>query len=376
VLCIARCVCCGAELTCCCFKCCTCCCPSGGRSKKKHEYDHTPQPYDNSAYSSASLPAPSGAPIDSRPLNQQYRSHAAPTFNSTREPEPPQFARFDSPTKPVNGDALPAMPSWKDAKDVHVEEEVIPEKHDDMEMDRLGYNGSSMGTSMTAAAVLNAPRSSPRPGRSPVQRIQADDGYDYSQGYQNDAYATGPRDHSPVLQNSSYAPQQNGYRGLSPVHQTSPVYNAGAGYAQNQQDDRRSPAPGYSLPQYGVSHSTHSPPPLNTKGNFGYDESTVYHDPMEVSPLNPSATDYHNGYVATPVRSPSPGFTSSGPMRFEHPVPSASPAPAYPGQQTYGSSEVSYSDQPAYQAYAPGQAQGPQYSGVTRKAVEGSWKEV
>ncbi|KAJ4297778.1 hypothetical protein N0V90_005673 [Kalmusia sp. IMI 367209] len=390
-------------------------CIARGRSGHKRVHTPPPRPYDPSAYSSAPL----AAPIDSRPANQQYRSHAAPTFNpappstlnstptatfsAAPKPEAPAFARFDAHSKPANEDALPAMPSWKDAKSVQVEEEVIPEKRDDVEMDRLDHNGSLTGTSMAAVAAGGAARSSPGPGRSPVQRIQTEHGYGYNQGYHNDPYATNsPRrspNNSPGGYGGPYAQQQDGYRTQQSL---SPVYGAGAGYAQGQQFDRRSPGPGYNGPparrspgpsydqhdhydqqqQYGQSNPARTPPPLNTN-NYGYNNATQYQDPMDVSPVTPGNGMYNNGYAPpaalAPIRNPSPGYAPSGSTRYEPPAPSASPAPAYPGQQTYESSELT--SQPAqqpYRAYTPAQSQtqGQQYAGVSRKAVEGSWKEV
>ncbi|KAF1966269.1 hypothetical protein BU23DRAFT_330568 [Bimuria novae-zelandiae CBS 107.79] len=406
VLCVARCVCCGAEVACCCFKCCSCCCPSGGRKGHKRVKTPPPLPYNNLAYTSAP-PAPI-APLDTRPLNQQYRSHAAPTFNPatapsfnpSTNPAAPQFARFDTHSKPVNEDALPAMPSWKDAKSVQVEEEVIPEKRDDVEMDRLDHNGSMTGTSMAAvAAGGGVARTSPGPGRSPVQRMQTEDGYGYSQGYGNDPYAGGAPYRSPqgsaAGYGGSYGQRQDSYRGASPPQPSlSPLYGAGAGYAQNpldrrspgpgdynRQPARQSPAPAYDQydqqQQYGQPQSR-KPPSLNTN-NYGYGNANRYQEPMEVSPVSPSHGMYNNGYaaVSAPRRDPSPVYAPSGPAMVAPPIPSSSPSPAYPGQQTYGSAETStYPTHQPYRAYTPAPAQDQQYSGVSRKPVEGSWKEI
>lgn len=406
VLCVARCVCCGAELACCCFKCCTCCCPSGRRKGHERVKSPPPRPYDNSAYSAAP-PAPA-ASMDSRPLNQQYRSHAAPTFNPAPAPtfnpapatksEAPQFARFDAHAKPENEDALPAMPSWNEAKSVQVEQEVIPEKHDDVELDRLDHNGSITGTSMAAVAASGATRRSPGPGRSPVQRIPTGEGNGYSQGYQNDTYADRPPHRSPQSTagdyESVYSQQPDYYRGASPAQSLPPAYGIGAGYAQNQygrgspgpggypgQQTRRSPGPGYDqYNQYGQQQPPRTSPPLNTN-NYGYGNSNPYHEP-EVSPVTSNPGMYNNGFAPAPAqapsRDPSPVYAPSGSTRVgEVPMPSASPAPAYPGQQTYNAAETSsYPTQQPYRAYTPAQTQDQQYSNVPRKAVEGSWKEV
>ncbi|KAF2655801.1 hypothetical protein K491DRAFT_598238, partial [Lophiostoma macrostomum CBS 122681] len=209
VFCVARCLCCGAELACCCCKCCSCCCPSGGgrSGHKRVKSDSNGPP----AYPPPYQPPIAPASIDSRPVNQQYRSHAAPTFNPAPAPVPdrPQFATFDTPSKPVNEDALPAMPSWSEAKDTHVEELVMPEKTGDVEMDRLNHNGSMTGTSVSGGMGVASARRSPGP--SPIQRTPTDvsDPYGFPAGYHNDSLASsGPR-RSPGP-GAMYA-QQEGY---------------------------------------------------------------------------------------------------------------------------------------------------------------------
>jgi hypothetical protein len=337
-----------------------------------------PSTYNPSAY--AAPPAPASGAFDSRPLNQQYRSHAAPTFNpappfaATAKPEEPQYARFEASTKPANEDALPAMPSWSDAKTSHVEEEVYPEKQNNIEMDRLDQNGSMAGSSMAGAAVAGVPRRSPGPGRSPVQRTQTHDNYGYPAGYQNDAYVSNAPSHdprnSPRPQDRYHGQEQGVYRGVSPVQVAAP-YGAGAGYAQHQQYDdrsptscyepsqdydRRSPAPNYAQTQdYGRS----SPGPNHTQEQFRRPNYSP-------SPVNPY------GYSAPPPQEASyrnDAYTTSESTRYEP----SSAAPSYPGQQTYAS-EPAYPGQQGYQAFNPGQGQ--QYSGATRKAAPGSWKEV
>lgn len=426
VLCIARCICCGAELACCCFKCCTCCCPSGGRRGHKRVKTPPPRPYDNSSYAAA----PPAAPLPPQSFNQPYRSHApptftpapAPTFNpapaapaapayrAAPKPEAPQFARFDAHAQPVNEDALPAMPSWKDAKSVHVEEDVVPEKRDDVEMDRLDHNGGMTGTSVAAVAAGGPARRSPGPGRSPVQRLQTEQSYGHPQGYENDAYANRSPHHSPQSNpggyGAPYGQQQDAYRGVSPSQSSlPPAYGAaaGAGHHENQYNPsspgpggyngqppaRRSPGPSYdqyghhdqyaSQQHYAQPNQSRTPPPLNTN-SYGYGSANRYQEPMDVSPVAPGNTMYNTGYAQAPapapMRDPSPVYAPSGSTRFEPPAPSASPAPAYPGQQTYNTAETSAypgQQQQPYRAYTPAQTQG---QSVQRKPLEGSWKEV
>lgn len=318
--------------------------------------------YNPSAYPPPLPPAP--APADTRPLNQQYRSHAAPTFNpapTPARPEEPQYARFESSSKPVNEDALPAMPSWSDAKVSHVEEEVYPEKQD-IEMDRLNHNGSVAGSSTTAAGLAGAPRKSPGPGRSPVERTQTQDSYGFPAGY-NDSFVSNapPRGarNSPGPQSRPYGQEQSGYRGMSPVHAASPVYGAASGYAQNQQYDRRSPGPNYPQNQ---GFERRSPRPDYSQQQFN----------QPSPPRGPSPADAY-GYSAPSqnyAMHRNESYTHTESTQYE---PSA--APSYPGQQSYAP-EPAYPGQQAYQAFNPGNTQGEQYSGVTRKAAPGSWKEV
>lgn len=286
---------------------------------------------------SANQPPPLYPPGDTRPVNQQYRSHAAPTFNPAPAPEEPQFARFDAPAKPVNEDALPAMPTWSEATSSHVEETVVPEKRGDLEMDRLDHNGSVTGTPVAGAAAVGAARRSP--GRSPVQQ-SPQDSYGFPAGYQNDSFVrNGSRGPSPL--NGQYAMQQEGYRGISPVQaqSLSPVYGAGAGYAQNQQYGRRSPNQGYDQP-YSQPATTYNEGPPNLDGYGNRAQSPPRDAPdMRFQDFN---------FDQPPPRpSPSPQYALSGSTRYE---PSEA---AYPGQQAYQPPESSYPGQQSYQAFRP-----------------------
>ncbi|KAH5319790.1 hypothetical protein HBI12_105900 [Parastagonospora nodorum] len=382
IFCIARCLCCAAECTICCCKCCTCCCPSGssgsGHKRMKSEPTYPPyapnphaaNPYNANPYAQAHVAAPPA------PLNQQYRSHAAPAFapapTYAHVQERPQFATFDSPSKPANEDALPAMPSWGDARDRHVEveEQPVPEKRGDMEMDRLNHNGSVTNTSMAGMAAV--PRRSPVPTRSPVSPV---DGYGYNQGFENEPLVGAAPHRSPHASPAPYSNarpyvQQDDYRRGSPAQNLSPVYGAGEGYARNQSYDRHSPAPqqqphdpydhydqhdaqsGYaSIPP---SYHTSPPPPAQSYNNAPYDN-----------------------FAPAPARqrTPSPEY-SYPPEPARTPEPIAQPVSAYPGQRSYTpQAQNSYPGQPTYQAFNPGQT-GPQTTGVARKAVDGTYREI
>jgi hypothetical protein len=372
VTCIARCICCGAECACCCFRCCACCCPGSGRSgHKRVKSDPTPTyptPYGAppmNPYSQAHSAAPP-PPIDTRPVNQQYRSNAMPAYGlaPTPKPERPQFATFDSTRAVVNDDALPAMPTWKDGRDVHVavEEQPIPEKRGDMEMDRLNRNGSGTSSSMAAMAVPGA-RRSPGPGLSPVSPVG--DNYGFPLGYQN----APPHHNSP----GPYGSPQDDYRRGSPGANSSLLASGAYGATQNQPYGRRSP--GQTQPQ---AYDSYGQPEQQPYSQAQYAQRDPYdqrdyqdeHVDRYQSPAPPPANHppYHDPYEA-PAPAPQRSYTPlSGSTRYE---PSTNiPASAYPGQQPYNASAASaYPGQTAYQAFQPG-------AGVPRKAVDGSYREL
>ncbi|KAF2116831.1 hypothetical protein BDV96DRAFT_572943 [Lophiotrema nucula] len=388
VLCVARCICCGAECACCCFKCCAGCCGSGRKGHKRMNSTGPPPVYPSSSYN-AVPPAP--------PVDQQYRSHAAPTAVPTYrgvEPERPQFAKFESPSKPVNEDALPAMPSWGEAKSTHVEEVVVPEKRGDMEMERLDHNGSMTGSSVTAAAVAGGVAGGARrsPGRSPLHQSPTHDDYGFPQGYQNDSFVgAAPHRNSPGPQGGQYRRPQDPYRGGSPAQNLSPVNGAGAGpgFNQNQQYGRKSPnrspiqGPGYINGYnqgYGQQQYNRPPQQRSPVREDPYDNTYGAPNDYRQADRRPSPSSDYNDYALVsapapaPVKSHTPAYANSSPTNYEAPAPSPTPAPSYPGQQTYQPEAPSYPGQPAYRAFSP--AQNEQHSGVQRKAVDGSWKEV
>jgi hypothetical protein len=367
----------------CCCKCCTCCCGSSGGSgrsgHKRMKSEPTPtypaygaNPHAGNPYAQAHSFAPP-APLDPRPLNQQYRSHDAPAFTPaptyvSTAPERPQFATFEA-HKPVNEDALPVMPTWGDARDRHieVEEQPLPQKRGDMELDRLDHNGSVTNGSMTGMAAVGGARRSPAPTRSPVSPA---DGYGYNQGFEKEPLVGGGPHRSPY---SSPAPQgrpyaqQDEYRRNSPAQNLSPVYGAGEGYAQSQPYGRHSPAQQQQQQQqtsynqqdeynYQDSYAQvprHSPAPPAQN----YNDAPRYHSP------SPPAQDYNNNtqydnYAPAPVQPPSltPGYPQSEPPMYEQQEPAAQPVSAYPGQRSYTpQAQTSYPGQKTYQAFQPGQ---------------------
>ncbi|KAF1832111.1 hypothetical protein BDW02DRAFT_20776 [Decorospora gaudefroyi] len=394
VMCVVRCICCGAECACCCFRCCAGCCGGSGRGHKRVKSDPTPTyptyptPYGAPAanpYAQAHATAPRAPSIDSRPLNQQYRSNAMPTFEPAgARPERPQFATFDSTRAVVNEDALPAMPTWKDGRDVHVEveERPIPQKQGDMELDRLNHNGSVTSGSMAAAAVPGA-RRSPGSGRSPISPIG--ESYGFPPGYQNDSFVS---EAAPLNNQAAYGrpyAQQDDYRRGSPAQNLSPVYGAGAGVGYSQQQPqpygRRSPG----QPQAYESHDQLGQ--YNQQSSYDqhyqqdpYDQRDYYDEPNRVyNTPPPIANPQNNTYNANPSHdnfAPAPmyqtlhttGYTQSAPTELE-----STTTPAYPGQRSYTPVSGSLGQ---YRAFSPAASQGQQYSGVGRKPIDGSFREI
>lgn len=341
-----------------------------------------PPPYPQQPYASPNpyAEARSFAPPPPPPqINTQYQSHATPTltrqptnpnfnpqvnpkFARPASPQQPQYATFDAHGKPANEDALPAMPSWSDARSrqIEVEEEAVPEKRGDVELDTLNYHGSAPNTSVAGVAAGAAGaglRGSPGPARSPVSPAQGTDGYGFAPGYQNQYDRRG-----------SPAQSQN----------VSPAYGANAGYAQNNYN--RGPSPAQSYSQYSQASDPYDrrSPVQNQPYNQPYNniaQQIPYNAPSERynSPAPPS---YHTtanpnpyAYAPPPVqpydqpRSNTPGYGAGSGNTGYDPVPNrsqtATPS-AYPGQQQY-------------QAFQP---QGQQFSGITRKPVEGSLRDV
>jgi hypothetical protein len=389
VICIARCICCGAECAICCCKCCTCCCPSGGGRSSGHKRmksEPTPAypPYGAmppaNPYAQAHAAAPP-APLDPRPLNQQYRAHDAPAFVPipTYAPAPvqerPQFATFESPRKPVNEDALPAMPSWGDARDRHVEyeERPVPQKKGDMELDRLNYNGSATSGSLAGTTAVGGPRRSPVPTRSPISPLG--DEYGYNQGFEREPLVGAAPHRSP---HTSPAPpygmpyaQQDDYRRGSPAQNLEPAYGAGDGYKQTQPYGRASPAQpsqqqSYydqrdqydhqdSYAQAPQPYRTPSPPTQQYNTNQAPYENFApapqpYRTPSPpTQQYNATPAPYDNFAPAPiqPQRSHTPGYSQPTST-----VPE--PVSAYPGQRSY-TPQTSYPGQATYQAFNPGQ---------------------
>lgn len=296
--------------------------------------------------------------------NQQYQSH-----------EPVQYARFESKSAPVNEDALPSMPTWSEATSTRVEEPVpVSEKRPgDMELHEMGSNASAR-----RSPILRSP------GSQQHMSHVYNDQYGFPAGYHNDSFVSESQRRSPGPNNGyaqpHYAAEEGGYRGMSPVHAQalSSVYGGAADYPQQQQPqqsyDRRSPVsspydqrqpspgPNTAYTQHQQQHQqqhyddrAYSPPaPAYSPTGAGAGSASYAYQSMD----RPAPSSYPSAESAATT-----GYAQSGSTRFEPPNPLSSPAPAYPGQQTY----------PGEQSF---QALNFQTQPVGRKPVDGSWKDV
>ncbi|KZM18924.1 hypothetical protein ST47_g9948 [Ascochyta rabiei] len=398
VFCIARCICCGAECALCCCKCCTCCCgrsDSGHRRMKSENQAYPPpQPYPQQPYANAPAnpyaEARSFAPPPPPPqISTQYQSHPTPSFNPQTNPkfasaaarpaspERPQYATFDARSRPVNEDALPAMPSWSNARSVQVqvEDEAVPERRGDVEMDRLHYTNSPPNTStagVAAGAAGGGMRASPGPGRSPVSPLHSTDAYNHQNYYQDQN-----QNHYQDQNQIQYQDQnQIQYQDQTQNHIQSHNQNTSPAYAQH--DYNRAPSPAHSHSQYSQASDPYDRRSPVQPQPYSQPYSQPYNAPSDRFP-SPAPPSYHTtapnpyAYAPAPVqpfdqpRSFTPGSGRAGGNVAYDPVPdrsqTATPS-AYPGQQTY-------------QAFQPqGQPQPGSYTGVARKPVDGSLRDV
>lgn len=123
IWCCVRCCCCGMACCCGCLSCFNRCCPSGRRRRRSHRYHDSRSDYQQ--------PNP-------------YMGYVPPS-------NPPAYlgpntATFDAPVRNVNGDSLPAMPTWADGK-VH---ESTP--RDDVELGQMTQPGQATGVVPVARA--------------------------------------------------------------------------------------------------------------------------------------------------------------------------------------------------------------------------------
>jgi len=303
VTCVARCLCCGAECACCCFRCCAGCCPSGERRGYNKQgtppASYPPQPYNQ--------------PYQSQPPLQYGAQQPAPQpgYNSGK----PQFARFDV-SKPVNEDALPAMPSWEEASSRKVEVAEISESH---EMDKLNSDG------LAPSGAPKLPNFESEPTEESSQPTGLIGHGDSSSGYRGSAPA-------PAQANAGYGNQA--YGGYPPQGQVG--YGNRPGYDRNNS---------YGSPQ----RSPMAPPQGYGSAQGGYSNREYGQSQPQSGRQNQSS----------PVYAPS-GSTvyepqnANGQYNAHNPSANAGGYGAYPGNPSYGN-----------QGY-----------GEPRRPVQGSWRDI
>ncbi|KAF2458232.1 hypothetical protein BDY21DRAFT_420886 [Lineolata rhizophorae] len=164
LICCMRCLCFGKECCCGCLSCCNACCPSPRRRGHKELSNSAPPPMPYGG----NQPAYGGA----GPTAQQYRAPLQPSY-AQPQPDRPQFATFDVSSGKggnYNEDALPAMPTWEQAKSTKVEETVAPQQTEEVELNKLDKDGREVGAEGVGAAIAlpnSGDEASIRPGALP-----------------------------------------------------------------------------------------------------------------------------------------------------------------------------------------------------------------
>ncbi|PNS14756.1 Mitochondria fission 1 protein [Sphaceloma murrayae] len=362
--CLVQIICCGAQCCFCCASiskclCCRCCRGSGGSSRPPRNQYVSPLAHDNpygaqktgyvnpSQYESgfgnhSNVGAFSGGPGYAG--QGQYRSQPAPKYAT---------ATFEEPSKRsnVNGDALPAMPSWNDARSTRVEETSPERPGEDVEMGRLNSagtlpkfesdnymrgdsaHGSAAGVGTAAAVGAGAGAAAGAYGygrQNSYGSNVAGAGYGQERGQAQPGYEQARQ--SPYGQRDEY--RTNGGYGQ---------YNANSSYGRQEQN--------YSQPSYGVQGAN----------DHGYDHGNT-------SPVYTATPGY-----AVSQAPPQQGYRGYSPTRTQPPPPQSGYA-AYPGQSTYQSTD-------ALSSQGTGNTSGERFYGASdappgRKPVQGSWKDL
>ena len=205
IWCCVRCCCCGLSCCCGCFSCFNRCCPSG-RGRKRSKYADADADAPPSSYR---LPATRYTGYTGYTPN-----HGPPAYNG------PNTATFDVPGQKINGDSLPAMPTWADAK-----VENSNARGGDVEMGHLMQPGQAPGVIPVAAAAGRTSRGGYR------ELPHHDDSLD----------------------------QPGSYRGANSTHPYGSDLGAQAMMAQNTAYDPPRPQPQFDQFQAGTAGSTSFP---------------------------------------------------------------------------------------------------------------------
>lgn len=318
--------------------------------------------------------------------NQQYQSHPAPTYTPApvnNSPyinrnagaraaggggvEAPQYARFESPSKPQNDDALPAMPSWSEAKSTRIED---PDARDEVEMDRL------------------QPAIATPAGRSPVQSPHGDEyGFGGAAHTQQRPYAGGYHT-GPYRSNGSFRgePQRSPGYGQGQQHTgTSYGYANNDGYQETgvHNDNRQ---------ETGVNHDQYAGYAVSHNNSHRQDYHQDYHQDRQQDQQDHYASDQYahqpapnysaqreqprqqDPYSDPYARQPSPNY----PARREQPRqqdPYSDPYARKPSPN-YNASHTPYPEEEHYGGHSAQPHQQVQQSGYQTRAGAGGWREV
>ncbi|KAJ5102663.1 hypothetical protein N7532_003192 [Penicillium argentinense] len=339
--CIINCLCCGYQ---CCKCCCGCCCPSGRRRNKQPKYYDDPPP-------------PIVQPPPPVP-NPAYQASAAPPLYRGAT----QTATFDTPktaNSHVDEDALPAMPTWANAVDKHVEDDS---PHEDVEMKPLNpADRKGAGTPMHPGGAYSDYTGNKNVSPGGYRGFNPTDPYARrSPGPQAALNPTDPFARRSPGPQAAFAAAQDPYGRRSPGltspspavdpygRRPSPGPPAMNTYAAAQSQDpygRRSP--GFASPVGAPSPYDHQPYDTGMNSN-GYHAVT---SPSPVAGYNP-----HNNYSPVPM-----AFSPSNEQQAMT-MQSQTPTPGFTRQPSFGSSQYppSYTTQPQqYRTFSPGAPSSP-----------------
>ncbi|KAF4549923.1 Hypothetical protein D9617_19g102280 [Elsinoe fawcettii] len=359
VWCAIKIICCGAQ---CCFCCasitkCLCCgcCRSSGSSRPPRDQYVSPLAHGNpygtqkSGYVNPAAYESGFGAHNRGPSNSNAGAYSGGVGYSGqgqyRSQPPPKYATatFEEPSRgaAVNGDALPAMPSWGEARSTRVMEETSPERPGDVEMGRLNSEGSlpkfesddyrmgrdsahGDGPGVGAAAAVGAGAGAANAGAYGYDRQNS---YGSGAGYGRQDQHYGQQHQSPYGQQDTY-----GGAGYGNAGDNSP-------YGQRQ--------PQNHSPTYDQGHNP-----------YGYAQNN-----------NSAVSNPYSNQAPAPSRSPQQGYSSyNPPQRTDSPGYAA-----YPGQNTYQSTDA-LSSQGTGQGNYYGQNSDPSATG--RRPVQGTWRDL
>lgn len=230
IWCCVRCCCCGLSCCCGCLSCFNSCCPSGRRPKRS-KYVEPPTEYRS--------PNP-------------YHGYVPPPYPPAYQG--PNTATFDMPGNKVNGDALPAMPTWADAK-------VEPSNtRDDLEMGNMNQTGQATGVVPVAGG---------RSGKGGYRELPHDDSFEQPGSYRGapstHPYGSDLGAQSLMAQNTAYDPPR-------PQPQTDRFVAGAAAPAPYLRSSPPQPAYAAYSPNMGASGGQARPPSLLQAGKKSYRE--------------------------------------------------------------------------------------------------------